>query len=370
MDTTPNQVIPPSAPTPPVENSTLAVPTGAKIVAVVFYILAILLLYASFSDLTIFNPLVGLATSSVLPIGLTNGLRQGLILALASLNLVAGMNLWAGKQSGKFLAISISALYFIFGLIKILKFTDATYIYTFISIIVNLLIIFYLLASHKIKNAFHKDSKVAMVALPILVIVIYLPIAVNSFQSKTKTQELINEIQDATKRSDQAIQQSKMDCKFYDYTTYDQRYAPISTLSGNGNYVNSTYGFQFNLPLAYTMKELRGSYTCEDDFKFYKPENTTDSGLLITVSVQPATGDLDFLFDRDYKSVENVQKTSFTLAGQVTLKITAGPFADWGGKSGLSYIFIYKNKLYTIVNSKNISDEQFNTAITSFQLTP
>lgn len=360
----------PMAGTPAPMTSQPSVPVGAKILAVLYYLVSVLLIFAGivfvftlsfigFSGFSFLNPLIGSAT------GISGVLSGVLVLAWGILNFVTGRGLWTEQQWGKFLAITISALYFIFGVIEIFKFGNSNYISTYVSMVINLFIVFYLSASHAIKNSFQQSSKVATMALPILAIAIYVPIGLGSFKAHTQAQDFAKGLQEEMQRTNTAIQQSNMDCKFYEYTNYDEKNKVLNTQSGTGAYSNPTYHFQITLPQAYTMQEFRGTDYCEDSFAFYKPEDTSISGQLMAINVQPAKGDFNYYFDHEYKYEKNAQMTNTQVAGQPAVKITREPYPTW---SRVWYLVIYDGKAYTIFNTQNMTEDQLNTAVASFQL--
>lgn len=358
----------PSENTPP-QTPQLAVPVGAKIIAIIYYIASVALIFAgimfilalsfiSFLGFSFLNSLTGLV------VGVSGVMSGVLILAWGIVNFIAGRGLWTGRQWGKYLAITISALYIVFGVIKIFKFDDGGYVNTFISIVLNLFFIFYLLASHAIKSSFQTSTKTTIIVLPLMAVAIYTPIQVSSFQSQIQMREFAKSFQEASKRTDQAIKDSNMDCKFYEYKNYDEKYLPLNTQSGNGIYSNLTYNFQINLSQAFTMKEFRGISYCENSFVFYKPEDTTayGNGELIKIAIKPAEGDLKYIFDNEYGIIKSIQKTETQIAGQQALKILMDPNNPNGTKS---YIVIYNRKLFSIFEGQGVTNEIFDAIVAS-----
>ena len=370
-NTQPDVPMPTDAPLPNPYPTQSSVPLGVKILAILYYLISIMLIFAgivlvftllsfiNFSGFSFISPLIGSVA------GITSLFSGVLILAWGVLNFVAGRGLWTGQQWGKFLAITISALYFIFGVIEVLKFGDYNYI-TYISLILNLFIVFYLLASQAIKNPFQNSSRAAVIVLPILAIAIYMPIGVSSFKEQIQAEDFVTGLQKEIQRTKQALEQSNMDCKFYKYTNYDEKNKPLNTQSGDGSYNNLTYKFQVTLPQAFTMQEFRGTNYCEDVFVFYKPESTNLDGQLMNISVKPVEGDFNYYFNKGFKYEKNAQMTEAQIAGQPAVKITREPYPTW---SRVWYMVIYDSKIYTIFNTQNMTEDQLKTVVATFQFT-
>ena len=140
------------------------VPTGAKIIAILFYIASV-----AFIVLGIISSFVSSINLQLLGIGL------GLLAGIASivwgvLNFIAGRGLWSGQQWGKILAIAMSSLYVIFGIINVIETHRANYF----SLIVNIVIILYLLISRKVSVAYQSGKLLGIsITFVVLAIIAY-----------------------------------------------------------------------------------------------------------------------------------------------------------------------------------------------------
>ena len=350
MNTPPVSSIPPITP--------IGVPTVVKIIAVFFYLSSITfilvgILLATVGSLSIF---------ANLPFGVRTGLVPGLLTgAWGVLNFFAGRGLWTGKQWGRTLALTMEALYLVFGVIELVKLGKTSYI----ALIINIVIISYLLASRRVKSSFRSSSSSAMTAvLPILAIIVYVPIGVSAFRTEVQTQDFAQQRQENVKKTDQAITNSGMDCNFWSSSASQ---GPLSTVTGNDIYSNPKYNFQINIPIAFAVEEHSGNDYCEASFVFFKAEDKTADGRLMYVSVAPAKGDLNYYWDSMFGyRADLVQKSDTQISGKPAMKVVQiSTTTDW---RRIWYVFVHEDRVYKLDKWKGLTDEQFDGAATSFNL--
>jgi hypothetical protein len=146
------------------------VPTGSKAIAVLFYLVSIS--YIVLGILSIFG--LGFIASVVGSLGSGSGLIFSVIAMIAwgILSFFAGRGLWSGRQWGRVLAITMSALYIAFGFIDLVRFGGLGIGY--ISLAVYVVIILYLLISKNIRATFQSGTAASTaIILVILAIVVY-----------------------------------------------------------------------------------------------------------------------------------------------------------------------------------------------------
>lgn len=155
---------------------------------------------------------------------------------------------------------------------------------------------------------------------------------------------------------------TNVDCSFWSFDNVSKSVV-MGMSSGKGLYRNSAYNFQIDLPSNYVVKEYNGNDYCQDSLVFSKPEDSTLSGRLLVISIEPAKGDLNYTYTNKWKyDIDKTQKFDVMLGGQPALKVNA--------YSWTVYLMVYQGKLYQISTQlSKLTSEQVNSVISSFKFT-
>ena len=274
----------------------------------------------------------------------------GIIPAIASivwgiLSFLAGRGLWTGKFWGKSLAVTMSLLYIIFGVISFMQVGSINYI----SVIINLAIILYLLLSKNVFTSFKSDNtKTFAVILSVLAILVYVgmqyPVIISSGQKST-VNSVMNQNENTTNNT-------------------------VNTASNNSpqstkTYTNPTYSFQITIPQDSVVQQNVASSI---DTHVVFLEGNKSFIVMSIVNESPILDTLDDLVNSyTHPDTNSVQKTNTTIAGQPAIHtIITGS----DGQVSDDYFILHNNYyLFDISKYPSISSDQFDYTVQSMLFT-
>ncbi len=342
---------------PPTTNSTTPgmspiVPVGAKIIAVLFYIVSIFLIAGGI----MLFALSSTGAQFLGNFGVTAGVVPGILDVLwGILSFFAGRGLWTGQKWGKLLAVTISALYIIFGVITIFTLGSTSYI----SLIINIVIILYLLLNKNIHTALASTKPLGKaILLPILAIIVY---AGMEFANLMPKQTAIYQVNQMANQLEQNQNPTVVAPATPQLATPPAAIATSATNGiSNGIYTNTNYGFQISVPDGTTYFEDTQS-TPKYSLMFDNPQNQSILGFTIS----PATGDLPSMINEEYSTTPPQQETTTTIAGKQA--IHASITADGGTFD--AYFLIYNGNFYEIGQGRAITSTQLGTFVQTLKFT-
>ena len=272
------------------------------------------------------------------------------------------------------LAITISALYIIFGVITIFTLGGANYI----SLAVNLVIILYLLLSKDVRTAFASEKPVTTaIILAVLAVLVYAAMEYPNLTPKqTAMEQALNQMQQVTnelKKYQTTSQNSGTNLNQTGGTTPSQPDAnpnqnPVPTPnSGNSNaspisngiYTNSKYGFQMSVPDGTSYFEDNQSPPT-DSFMFINSQQVSIFGITIT----PATDSLEAMANKTTGFDPN-QTTHTIIGGEQALQCNTNA----SGPSVFNFYLIHNGNFYELDQGRSLTTSDFTFWLNTFKFT-
>ncbi len=323
-------------------------------------------LYTRFFSLSV----IGLAS-----FGLSVGFIPGIAaIAWGVIMFFAGRGLWAGKQWGRMLAIAISVLQVIFGIVGIVMLGSANYIY--IPLVVNLIIILYLLFGKNVSAAFQNGKSISTaVILVILALAVYttMEYPILFVPANTISQADYNKLMQYHGTAANPTQNSTVNQNSQapsvsttnNTTTPPQNPNTISNTTvgvlPNGQiYTDTKYSFQLTVPQGDTT--TIGSNSPPDYNVLF---NNLQGGYDFLIATTPAYKTLADSVDSDMRYEQNpVQKTNTTIAGEPAIHTTE----TLGNGAVLNNYFLIHNGIYYSFSKRaGISATQFDEIVYSLK---
>lgn len=343
----PMTVINPTSPAAPT-----GVPVGVKIIAILFYIAAVFLIFLGVVAAFISS----LSLSYLGSFGISTGLVPGLAgIVWGVLSFFTGRGLWSGQQWGKVLTITISGLYIIYAIVGWVMLGGTNYI----SLVINLIIVVYLIFSKGVSSTFQEGKSTGAIVTPsVLAIIVY---AVMVYPSLTPQQTALNQL-------NQITNQLRQNQKLYQSSSNEQSQNNTTNIDSPNKkvYFNSTHNFQFTYPSNNTLTEDNQ----ESRLSYYDVWIREPSQLpVLYMRIRPTNGaTLDTLVNEvNSQNVYTYQKTDAQVAGEPAIRVDIN---QNGVAQGTDYDFIHDGYFYRLSGTVgNPQSDNFEAIVKSFEFT-